>query len=73
MTLQDRDQKVKEQQVSEAKKLLAKMDKTQAIEYCEQLAEKLPNINLTPLIHRMEDDNYQQFWRFGVVAALNAL
>jgi len=73
MTLQERDQKVKEQQVSEAKKLLEKMDKTQAIEYCEQLAEKLPNINLTPPIHRMEDEKYQQFWRFGVVAALNAL
>lgn len=73
MTLQERDQKVKEQQVSEAKKLLEKMDKAQAIEYCEQLAEKLPNINLTPPIHRMDDDQYQQFWRFGVVAALNAL
>jgi hypothetical protein len=49
------------------------MNKEQAIFFCEQIAEKLPNVNETPPIYRQSEDKYQQFWRFGVVSALNAL
>jgi len=73
MTSQEREQSLKNQQIQEAKKLLEKMNKEQAIFFCEQIADKLPNINDTPPIHRMNEDKYQQFWRFGVVSALNAL
>ena len=73
MTSQEREQSLKNQQIQEAKKLLEKMNKEQAIFFCEQIADKLPNINDTPPIRRMNEDKYQQFWRFGVVSALNAL
>lgn len=66
-------QQLRDQQLAEAKELLTKMNKEQAIYFCNRLAEKLPNINETPPIHRMAEDKYQQFWRFGVVSALNAL
>ena len=73
MTYQEREKQIKEQQISEAKRLLSKMNKEQAILFCKQLAEKLPNINETPPIHRQSEDKYQQFWRFGVISALNVL
>lgn len=73
MTASERDKLVKENQIKEAKKLLEKMSKEQAAFFCEQIAERLPNINETPPIYRQSEDKYQQFWRFGVVAALNAL
>ena len=73
MTLQEQEKQIKEQRIAEAKKLLSKMNKEQAIFFCEQLAEKLPNINETPPIHRQSEDKYKQFWKFGVVSALNAL
>lgn len=73
MTLQERENLIKEQQMVEAKKLLNRMNKEQAMFFCEQIAEKLPNINDTPPIYRQSEDKYQQFWRFGVVSALNAL
>jgi hypothetical protein len=59
--------------IQEAEKLLDKMNKEQAILYCEQLAEKLPNINDTPPIHRLTEDKYQQYWRFGVVSAIKTI
>lgn len=73
MTYQEKEQQVIEQQIVEAKKLLSKMNKEQAILFCEQIAQKLPNINDIPPIHRQSEDKYQQFWRFGVVSALNDL
>lgn len=73
MNYQEREKLIKEKQIAEAQKLLGKMNKEQAMFFCEQMAEKLPNINDTPPIYRQSEDKYQQFWRFGVVSALNAL
>lgn len=72
MNIQQKEKQLKKQQLVEAKKLLVKMNKEQAIYFCEQLAKKLPNINETPPIHRQSEDKYQQFWRFGVISALNS-
>jgi hypothetical protein len=49
------------------------MNTEQAIFFCEQLAERLPNINHTPPIHRESEDKYLQFWQFGVVSAIKAI
>ena len=73
MNLTEQSEKLKQQQMFEAEKLLGKMSKETAILFCEQLAEKLPNINDTPPIYRQSEDKYQQFWRFGVASCLNDL
>jgi hypothetical protein len=73
MTIAEKEQQIKEQQFTEAEKLLNKMNTEQAIFFCEQLAERLPNINHTPPIHRESEDKYLQFWQFGVVSAIKAI
>jgi hypothetical protein len=64
---------MQKQYIQEAEKLLEKMNKEQAILFCAELAERLPNINDTPPIRRLTEDKYQQFWRFGVVSAIKSL
>lgn len=73
MTILDKQEELKNKQMNEAKNLMSKMTKEQALFFCEELSKRLPNINNTPPIHRMSEDNYMQFWALGVTSALKSL
>lgn len=65
-TLQEREQEEKQKQVGEAKRLLNVFNREQALFFCEELAKKLPNINLIPPAYREASENYSQFYSYGV-------
>lgn len=59
--------------INQAKILLSKMNKEQAIFFCEELGSRLPNRNFVSPIHWESYDRYMQFWRFGVITEINKL
>ena len=63
----------REKELIEAKRLLSFMNKKQALIFCKEMAEHLPNINDTPPIHRKARETYMQFYMFGVSSAINSL
>lgn len=63
---EDREKELKAKHIKEAKRLLTVLNEKQALFYCEEIAKKLPSINNTPPIKRKSDENYMQFYMFGV-------
>jgi len=72
-TVQEIESEEREKEMTEAKRLLSIMDKSNALLFCEEIAKKLPCINNTPPNFRKEAENYAQFYRFGVSSAINKL
>ena len=78
----DKDYSLREQWALEGNKLLDKffeLGLTQEISIkcalivCDEISQRLPNINQAPPVYRIEDIHYMQFWKFGVPSYLNAL
>jgi len=72
-TAQEIETEQREKEMTEAKRLLSIMDKSNALLFCEEIAKKLPCINSTPPNFRKEAENYAQFYRFGVASAIKKL
>jgi len=58
-------------------KTLHKTDKIRskqgALICVDEIQKRLPCINETPPIHRKSEDNYKQFWKYGVKQAINKM
>ena len=40
---------------------------------CEELANRLPNVNFVPPVDRLTDDNYMQYWAFTIPHQIDIL
>lgn len=73
MTHEETENQQRIEELEEAKRLLKILNKKQALFFCEEMAKKLPNINNTPPIHRIERKNYMQFYLNGVSSAIEKI